>query len=184
MQQQIKQGYLVGNVPMILKALKFVEKAHKDQKRKKSGDPYFWHPIMVAFIVTSFKKSSRLAEIIVAAILHDVIEDTNFNFNYIQREFSPFVASLVLELTNNMEEIERIGKFEYLKKKLIGISGYALIIKLADRLHNISDNPTNEYVKDTIRIMRHLKNNRKLTSVQTLLVLEIEAICKLKLKTV
>lgn len=166
------------DVPKVLKAIKVAEKAHKGQKRKVSGLPYFHHTVAVGFIVLSFKRSKHLTDIVVAGILHDTLEDTKFCFKKISKEFGPRVACLVLELTNDEQEIVRIGKKEYQKQKLLHMSSYALLIKLVDRLHNMSEHPTLQMKRDTQEILEELTNKRKsLTQAQLQLVEEIRKLC-------
>lgn len=174
--------HIIDNAPLVLKAMQFAEKYHDKQTRKGSGLPYFYHPITVALIVASFKKSKHLSELLCAASLHDGLEDTTLTFEQVAREFTPLVASLVQELTNDEEEIARIGKLEYHKKKLLGISSYALYIKLADRLHNVFDQPSEKMVRETLELMEHLKKNRKLTKGQKAMVAEIISVCTQKLQ--
>ncbi len=172
--------YRVANIHMVLDAISVAKKAHKDQIRKVSGVPYFYHPVAVAILVVAFKRSKHLAELMCAAILHDTLEDTSLSFEEIARRFSPLVAKLVLEVSNDEEEIARLGKLEYQKKKLCGISSYGLILKLADRLDNISDNPTENMIRDTIELILHLKKNRKLTNTQKDICKEILDLCSAK----
>ncbi len=169
--------YVINNVALVLKALKYSEKYHKGQFRNGSGDPYFYHPFTVSLILASFKHSKHLSELICAALMHDCLEDTELTFGVIAREFTPLVATLVQELTNDDVEIAKVGKLEYHKKKLIGISSYALYIKLADRLHNVSDNPTSKMVGETLELMSHLLKNRKLSKNQNAIVAEIIRVC-------
>ncbi len=161
--------------------MSFAKKHHKGQERKVSGLPYFYHPLAVMFIVSAFKQSKHLTELLCAAILHDTLEDTQLKFALIAKNFGSLVASIVDELTNDLEEIKRIGKLAYHKKKLLGISNYALIIKLADRLHNICDNPSLKMLTETLELMVHLKKHRKLTKTQANLVKEIILACKAKI---
>jgi (p)ppGpp synthase/HD superfamily hydrolase len=170
--------HIIDNAPLVLKAMQFAEKAHHGQKRKGSGVPYFYHPVTVAIIVASFKHSKHLTEILCAAILHDCLEDTALTFEKIAKEFTSLVAGLVQELTNDEAEIARVGKLEYHKKKLVGISSYALYIKLADRLHNVSDQPSEKMVVETIVLMEHLRKSRKLTKAQKAMVAEVISVCK------
>jgi GTP pyrophosphokinase len=172
--------YVLSNAGLVLKALKIAERAHKGQFRRSTGAPYFHHPVTVAIVVAGFKQSKHLAEILCAAILHDTLEDTELTFSDIAKMFTPLVASIVQELTNDKEEIERIGKLAYHKKKLVGMSSYSLTIKLADRLHNVSDNPTEKMVTETIELIVHLKKQRKLTKAQKELAKEILTICMAK----
>lgn len=106
----MSRRYLVNNIALVMSAISASQKYHKGQTRKVSGDPYYHHTIAVALIVVAFKRSKHLGELICAAILHDTLEDTKLTFEQISQMFSPFVASLVFELTNDEEEIKRIGK--------------------------------------------------------------------------
>ncbi|MBK3779987.1 HD domain-containing protein [Paraburkholderia aspalathi] len=161
----------------LLDAIKFAEKGHAGQKRRGSGADYITHPIAVSYLVAAFKRSKHLVDLLIAAILHDVLEDTELTFEEIARRFGAFVASLVYELKNDDEEIERVGKLEYQSRKVIGISSYALVIKLCDRLHNISDQPTKNMVRDTVELMTRLRAGRKLSKTHKALVAEIERLC-------
>lgn len=162
---------------LVLKAHRFSDAKHAGQVRKGSGHPYASHPLAVSYIVAAFKQSKRLEEILCACILHDTLEDTDTTFQELAAEFTPLVASLVLELTNDPEQVAQLGKLEYQKKKLVGLSSYGLVIKLADRLHNIRDSPSLSMVEDTVKLMLHLRMKRNLTKPQTLLLVEIEREC-------
>lgn len=162
---------------LILKAIQFGTQKHDGQVRKGTGVPYITHPIMVSYILAQYKQSKNIEDLICASILHDTLEDTEATFVEIVNEFNPLVASLVLELTNDERMISELGKLRYMKTKLIGMSNYALIIKLADRLSNISDKPTVKSVLDTIDLMGYLRKNRKLTASQSLMVTDILTKC-------
>ena len=162
---------------MILRALKFSNRKHHGQVRKGSGAAYVTHPIAVSYLVAAYKRSKHLEELISAALLHDALEDTDATFIEIARNFTPLVASLVLELSNDVEQIEKVGKLEYQKKKMLGMSSYGLIIKLADRLHNISDHPTAKMVADTIVLLEFLKKNRKLSKTHKAIIVDIMKLC-------
>lgn len=166
---------------MLLEAIQWANEKHAGQVRKGSGVPYISHPIAVSYIVAAFKSSRYLVQLLVAAIVHDCLEDTDATFDEISQRFGPMVASLALELKNDDAEIARVGKLAYHSKKLLGISSYALVIKLADRLHNISDNPTRKMVEETLVLMQRLRDGRKLTRTQLALVEAIEALCQEKL---
>ena len=146
------------NSDRILKAIKFAEKRHKGQKRKSTGIDYICHPIYVSYLMARFKKSKKLEDLIVAAILHDTVEDTKTTFAEIEKLFGIFVATLVFEVTNDKKEISQIGKVEYQKKKLCGISSYGLTLKLCDMLGNIHDKPTDR----TVRNIDEIINNNQL----------------------
>ena len=162
---------------MVLDALLFANEKHEGQSRKGTGLPYITHPLAVSYLVAKFKKSKHLTEIVVACILHDILEDTATTFAELAERFTPLVASLVLELTSDKLEIASIGKLEYLKKKMEGMSSYALVIKLADRLHNISDHPTEKTVRDTVELVQHIAKKRKLTLPQRQLAHDIHILC-------
>lgn len=162
---------------LVLKAIKFADLKHEGQVRKGSGEKYVTHPVAVSYLVSAYKQSKRLDELIVAAILHDTLEDTDTTFVELATEFTPLVASLVLELTNDPHQIEILGKLEYQTRKMIGMSSYGLVIKLADRLHNISDQPTEKMVADTLKLMEALLLRRKLSDTHINLIDEILSIC-------
>lgn len=167
---------------LLLDAIRFSDEKHAGQVRKGSGEPYFSHPLAVSYLVAAHKRSKHLDEILAAAILHDILEDTDATFEEIARRFGPLVASIVHELTSDREAIAKLGKKEYLKRKLLGISSYALTIKLADRLHNISDRPARQAVLDTIEIVGHLMANRRLSAPQTALSEAILEACRARLE--
>ena len=85
------------DTPLINKAKMLAGKAHEGQFRKYSGLPYIVHPIEVATIVQTVEHSE---EMIAAALLHDVVEDTDYSFEDIAKEVSPEVADLVKGLTD------------------------------------------------------------------------------------
>jgi (p)ppGpp synthase/HD superfamily hydrolase len=159
----------------ILKALQFATKKHEGQFRKGSGLEYVTHTIAVSYLVAKYKTSRKLEYLITAAILHDCLEDTDATFEELVANFGPLVASLVLELSNDPEQIKEMGKLEYQKRKCLGMSSYGLVIKLCDRLHNISDSPTQKMVSDTSTLLVFLEENRKLSNTHKTI---IDEICK------
>ena len=153
---------------------------HKGQTRKFSGEPYFTHPQRVAGIVKKFKKSHRLDHLISAALLHDTIEDSNTTEEDLIKLFGGLVASLVKELTSDKEEIEKVGKSNYISRKTLQMSDWALVIKLADRLDNVSDLKTSspqfkeKTIKSTKKIIHDLESFRKLTGTQKKIIAAIK----------
>lgn len=147
---------------MIEEAKYFAFEKHKDQIRKFTGNPYHTHPFRVADIV---RQCTDKEDLIVAALLHDTIEDTQTTYDEIKERFNERVANLVMELTNNEDKIEEIGKEVYLAEKMNKMSEYALLIKLADRLDNISeltgetDDFSRFYRQETNFIMRRIKRS-------------------------
>src|SRR5947199_2482665 len=113
-------------------------KAHGAQTRA-SGDPYFSHPLEVAAILTDLKLDDAT---IVAALLHDTIEDTESTRAEIDQIFGPEIGALVEGLTKlkRLELVSREAKqAENLRKLLLAIADdvRVLLVKLADRLHNM-----------------------------------------------
>lgn len=157
--------------------LQFATQAHAGQTRS-SGEPYISHPISVAQTVEKHKKSKNLDALIAAAYLHDTIEDTDTTHEDLEKMFGGLVASLVQELTSDKEQISRVGKTEYLSKKMAhDMSSYALVIKLADRLDNVQDITTAKtpawrakYREETERILDYIEKNRVLSGTHKRLV--------------
>jgi RelA/SpoT family (p)ppGpp synthetase len=123
--------------------------AHGEQKRA-SGDPYFSHPLEVAAILTDLKLDDAT---IVAALLHDTIEDTESTRTEIDQIFGPEIGALVEGLTKlkRLELVSREAKqAENLRKLLLAIADdvRVLLVKLADRLHNMR---TLEFVPEASR---------------------------------
>ena len=123
---------------LINRAYVFSMKAHGGQKRA-SGDPYYSHPIEVAGILTDLRLDD---ETIVTAILHDTIEDTVATPEEVERLFGKNVARLVdgvTKLSRIEAQSESQRAAENLRKFLLAMSGdiRVLLVKLADRLHNM-----------------------------------------------
>ncbi|MBV9530736.1 MAG: bifunctional (p)ppGpp synthetase/guanosine-3',5'-bis(diphosphate) 3'-pyrophosphohydrolase [Bradyrhizobium sp.] len=123
---------------LLNRAYVYAMKAHGSQTRA-SGDPFFSHPLEVAAILTDLRLDDAT---IVAALLHDTIEDTEATRAEIDQVFGPEIGSLVEGLTKlkRLELVSREAKqAENLRKLLLAISNdvRVLLIKLADRLHNM-----------------------------------------------
>ena len=126
------------NFDRLSKAYKFAVKAHSNQKRA-SGDPYFAHPIEVASILTDLKLDSAT---ITTGLLHDTIEDTFATYETIKEEFGEEVAELVDGVTKiSVFENTAVSnsKAENFRKLILATSKdiRVLLVKLADRLHNM-----------------------------------------------
>ena len=158
---------------IVIKAITFAAEKHKGQKRRETKLPYITHPLIVSYLLTKYKKSKDLESLIVASILHDTLEDTKTTIQELSNEFSPMIAGLVVELTSDDEQIKLLGKNEYLKIKMVGMSNYALVIKLCDRLSNIIDAPSAKYKKDTEDLLKYLIDKRDLTGTQMNIVNDI-----------
>ena len=120
---------------MIKKAISFALKAHDTQKRKSGDSLYFWHSFSVARLI---QEQGLPEKVVVASILHDIVEDTDKGIEEIEREFGEEVARLVEELTINVKDSWKKRKEESIKK-FKNSSYYAKLIKLADKIDNLSE---------------------------------------------
>jgi guanosine-3',5'-bis(diphosphate) 3'-pyrophosphohydrolase len=149
---------------------------HKEQKRDRNDYPYIIHPISVFSIVKKYKHSTKSEMILCAALLHDVLEDTPTTYADLMIEFTKDIADIVLELTNNTDAIQIQGKVPYMQHKMQHMSSYALIIKLADTLDNLTDAPSEKQLKRYTEIVEFTKTSRVLTATHNKLILEIEEV--------
>ncbi|MBQ8322652.1 MAG: bifunctional (p)ppGpp synthetase/guanosine-3',5'-bis(diphosphate) 3'-pyrophosphohydrolase [Clostridia bacterium] len=136
--KKIKENYGVNDYETLVRAYDYAQTAHANQKRA-SGEPYFIHPCAVAEILIDLGLD---AATIAAALLHDVIEDTSSTAEDIKREFGDEVLALVSGVT----KLERIvfksqedADAENFRKIFVAMAKdvRVIIIKLADRLHNM-----------------------------------------------
>ncbi len=122
----------------IRKALNIAVEAHKDMRRK-SGEPYIFHPIAVAHIAA--KEISLGATSIVCALLHDVVEDTNYTLQDVENIFGKKVSQIIDGLTKIQDIFDKNVSLqaENFRKMLLTLSDdvRVILIKLADRLHNM-----------------------------------------------
>ncbi|HOO99065.1 MAG TPA: bifunctional (p)ppGpp synthetase/guanosine-3',5'-bis(diphosphate) 3'-pyrophosphohydrolase [Bacteroidales bacterium] len=129
-----------GDRELIEKAFRIANEAHWNMRRK-SGEPYIIHPISVARIVN--QEIGLGAKSIVTALLHDVVEDTEYTLEEVTRDFGPKIASLIDGLTKisgtyNKESSSSM-QAENFRKMLMTLSDdiRVILIKIADRLHNM-----------------------------------------------
>lgn len=127
-----------GDLDTIIKAYKLAKYAHRDQKRK-SGEPYFIHPLAVANIICDMQLD---IETVSGGLLHDVVEDTEYTYEDIESIFNKEIADLV-------DGVTKLGKIKYrskeetqsenLRKMFLAMAKdiRVILIKLADRLHNM-----------------------------------------------
>ncbi|MBE2254572.1 MAG: bifunctional (p)ppGpp synthetase/guanosine-3',5'-bis(diphosphate) 3'-pyrophosphohydrolase [Ignavibacteria bacterium] len=162
------------NENLIAKAFKYALEAHKLDKRA-SGEPYFSHPYEVALIVA---KEIPLDDISVAsALLHDVIEDTNFTIKDIREEFGEEVAEIVDGATkiDGIFDNYELQQIESYKKLLLSMTSdiRVMLIKFADRLHNLRtieflSNPRQiRMAQETVEIYAPFAHRFGLSSVKT-----------------
>lgn len=133
-----KSSDIIIDEEKIKKAIEFAVKYHGTQQRE-SGDLYYHHPLEVAQIITEMHLDT---DSIVTAILHDTIEDTDLTFEDIEKNFGKEVAKLVdgvTKLTKIKFKADNIRQVENFRKLLIAMSDdiRVLLVKLADRLHNM-----------------------------------------------
>lgn len=159
--------------PMLEKAFTIAEKAHAGQFRH-SGEPFFTHPLAVADIVADLGLDITT---IVATILHDAVEDTQLTTEDIGREFSPEIAKLVDGVTklNNYDfKTREEQQWESLRKMFLAMASdiRVVIIKLADRLHNMrtlkyqSENKQIEKATETLEIYAPLAHRLGISAIQ------------------
>ena len=126
-------------VDLITQAFNFAKQAHKGVKRL-SGEPYIMHPIAVAQIVS--EEIGLGSTSICAALLHDVVEDTDYTVQDIQNIFGPKIAQIIDGLTKISGGIfgdKASAQAENFKKLLLTMSEdiRVILIKISDRLHNM-----------------------------------------------
>ena len=142
------------NTKLILKAYNYAYEHHKNQKRN-SGEDYIIHPINVAAILSDIELDD---ETICAALLHDVVEDTEVTHEDIIREFGEEIANIV-------DGVTKLSKLQYTTREEEQVENYrkmflamgkdirVILIKLADRLHNM-------------RTLKYLKRDRQIANAQ------------------
>ena len=162
-------------VEIITKAFNFANQAHKGIKRR-SGEPYIMHPIAVASIVCN--EIGLGSTSICAALLHDVVEDTDYTVEDIENIFGPKIAQIVDGLTKISGGIfgdRASAQAENFKKLLLTMSNdiRVILIKIADRLHNMrtlgSILPNKQYkiAGETLYIYAPLANRLGLYKIKT-----------------
>ena len=177
--QELLDRYLESKhrkkVEIITKAFNFAKQAHKGVRRR-SGEPYIMHPIAVASIVCD--EIGLGSTSICAALLHDVVEDTDYTVEDIENIFGPKIAQIVDGLTKISGGIfgdRASAQAENFKKLLLTMSNdiRVILIKIADRLHNMrtlgSMLPNKQYkiAGETLYIYAPLANRLGLNRIKT-----------------
>lgn len=177
--QELVDAYLASphrkKVDLITKAFNFAKHAHKGVRRL-SGEPYIMHPIAVARIVCS--EIGLGSTSICSALLHDVVEDTDYTVEDIENMFGPKIAQIVDGLTKISGGIfgdHASAQAENFKKLLLTMSDdiRVILIKIADRLHNmrtLGSQAVNKQYKiagETLYIYAPLANRLGLNSIKT-----------------
>ena len=118
---------------LIDKAIYWAKKYHNEQFRK-SGEPYYTHPLEVAYLVSEYKLTTN---VIVTAILHDIVEDTEVTVGMIVDEFGWRIAEMVDRLTRDRPDGSKLSVEEILDNAYEKQDREVLLIKVIDRLHNM-----------------------------------------------
>ena len=164
----------------IKRAFFLAKEAHQGVRRR-SGEPYLLHPIAVAKIV--IEEIGLGVKSVVAALLHDVVEDTEYSVEDMERIFGPKIASMVDGLTkmSGVFNADTSEQAEYFRKVLLTLSDdvRVILIKIADRLHNmrtLGSMPMNKQIKitgETIYLFAPLAYRLGLYSIKS----ELEDLC-------
>ena len=146
---KIEQYNPRADLGLIIDAYHFAESAHEGQKRN-SGEKFFIHPVNVAMILADLNMDT---DTIIAGLLHDVIEDTNITYEEISEKFGDEIANLVEGVTKLKKlkyKTKQENQAENLRKMVLAMANdiRVIIVKLADRLHNMR---TLEYMSDEKR---------------------------------
>ena len=142
------------DIKLIQKAYEYAKAKHGDQLRK-SGEPYIIHPVQVAYTLAELGLDE---DTICAALLHDVLEDTNTSYEDLEKEFNEEVAYMV-------DGVTKLSKLQYASVEEQQVENYrkmflamgkdirVILIKLADRLHNM-------------RTLKYLKRDRQIANAK------------------
>ncbi|SDK56031.1 RelA/SpoT family protein [Natronincola ferrireducens] len=168
------------DVELIIKAYNFSEASHAGQYRR-SGERYFIHPLEVAKILVELQMDSTT---IAAGLLHDVIEDTSYDYNKIKEAFGEEIAELVegvTKLTRLSFESKEERQAENLRKMFVAMAKdiRVILIKLADRLHNMrtlkyqTDEKKKEKALETLEIFAPIAHRLGISRIKW----ELEDLC-------
>ncbi len=168
------------NLDYIGFALKVAKHCHADQRRK-SGEPYYFHPMEVATILLQYTTDE---DVIVAALLHDTVEDSGYSPPQMFAMFNEQVMDIVVQVSHLYNKVERprmkLEKKETLKRLLATGNSNSLLVKLIDRLHNMRTIGAKEpekqihIAKETIKIFIPVAQELNLQPVAD----ELHKLCK------
>jgi guanosine-3',5'-bis(diphosphate) 3'-pyrophosphohydrolase len=146
----VRSTHPKADIKLIERAYDVAAHHHRDQKRK-SGDPYITHPLAVATILAELGMNQ---ETLCAALLHDTVEDTDYTLDELRREFGDEIGALVDGVTK-LDKVKygEAAEAETVRKMVVAMARdiRVLVIKLADRLHNMR----------TLRYLPRVKQERK-----------------------
>ena len=178
--EKVRSYQTDADLAKIKKAYACAEKAHSGQVRI-SGEAYIIHPLNVAYILTGLHLDD---ETICAALLHDVVEDTCATLEEMDAEFGRNIMELI-------DGVTKLGRIEYMSKEDVKLENYrkmflamakdirVIIIKLADRLHNMRtlkcmrEDKRRRIAKETIEVYAPLANRLGISSIKV----ELEDLC-------
>ncbi|WNM28837.1 bifunctional (p)ppGpp synthetase/guanosine-3',5'-bis(diphosphate) 3'-pyrophosphohydrolase [Demequina capsici] len=166
-----RSHYPRERVALVERAYEVAEEAHRGQKRK-SGEPYITHPIAVAQIVADL---GLPASVIAAALLHDVVEDTDYPLQRMEDEFGPEIAMIVDGVTK-LDKVKYgdAAQAETVRKMVVAMAKdiRVLLLKLCDRLHNartwefVSPESARKKAQETLEIYAPLAHRMGLNAIK------------------
>ncbi len=171
--ERIRDYHKLEDLSLVEKAYRYAEEKHEGQKRK-SGEPYFTHPAQVAYSLADLGLDTQS---ICAALLHDVVEDTETTYEDITREFGETVTLLVDGVTKldkipytskEEQQIENLRKMFFAMAKDVRV----IVIKLADRLHNMqtlkfqSEEKQREIARETLEVYAPLAHRLGMSKIK------------------
>lgn len=169
--QAVRTNHPKADLSVIEQAYVVAELAHRGQLRK-SGDPYITHPVAVATILAELGMTPST---IVAALLHDTVEDTEYSLDQLRRDFGPEVAMLV----DGVTKLDKVAygdaaQSETVRKMVVAMSRdiRVLVIKLADRLHNartwkfVSSSSAEKKARETLEIYAPLAHRLGMNTIK------------------
>jgi guanosine-3',5'-bis(diphosphate) 3'-pyrophosphohydrolase len=159
------------DLEVLQRAFKVAEKCHEGQKRK-SGDPYITHPVAVTTILAELGMTGAT---LVAALLHDTVEDTDYTLEQLRAEFGDEVAALVDGVTK-LDKVQYgdAAQAETVRKMIVAMAKdiRVLVIKLADRLHNartwrfVSQTSSSKKARETLEIFAPLAHRLGMNTIK------------------
>ena len=160
---------------LINKAIYWARKYHGDQKRK-SGEPYYSHPLEVAYMISDYNLKTDL---IIASILHDIVEDTEVTVEMIHNAFGQRIAEMVDRLTRDRPDGSKLSVAETLNNAYQLKDKEVLLIKFIDRLHNMetlhsmSDSKKQEIALETATVIMPFSKDINLEKALNILSVQI-----------
>ncbi len=170
---RIRHYHKADDLSLVEKAYRFAEEKHEGQKRK-SGEPYFTHPVHVAYSLADLGLDTHS---VCAALLHDVVEDTETTYEDLTREFGETVTMLVDGVTKldkipytskEEQQVENLRKMFFAMAKDVRV----IVIKLADRLHNMrtlkfqSEAKQREIARETLEVYAPLAHRLGMSKIK------------------